>query len=198
MRTDFGGFLEIFRPNLMAESVTSVDTADLWGLGIRALLLDLDNTLVPWHRYDVPESVLAWLREAESQGMRLCIVSNTRYPGRLKRLAEQLQLPFVKGWLKPRRSAFRPALELLGAAPDQAAVIGDQLLTDILGGNRLGLYTILVKPLGRREFFGTKISRIFERAILRALASSPQPSAIPSRCAREQSPDACSQTEAEQ
>lgn len=137
--------------------------------------------------------------------MKICIVSNTRYPGRLRRLAEKLQVPFVKGRLKPRKSAFRPALELLGVAPERAAVIGDQIFTDILGGNRLGLYTILVRPLSRREFFGTKISRIFERMILRAL-----PPALGEgvRCPpvqrdsggddREQSPGGSSQSKSEQ
>jgi len=164
--------LEICRPNRTADSIVSVDVADLKSRGIEALLLDLDNTLVPWHGYDVPVEVVSWLRDVEKQGVRMCIVSNTRYPGRLRRLAEQLRVPFVKGRLKPLRSAFRPALELLQVPVERAAVVGDQIFTDILGGNRLGLYTVLVKPMGRREFFGTRISRFFERLILKALAKS--------------------------
>ena len=130
-------------------------------------------------------------------------VSNTRYPGRLKHLAEKLQVPFVKGRLKPRKSAFRPALELMNVSPDRVAVIGDQIFTDILGGNRLGLYTILVRPLSRREFFGTRISRVFEKAILRALEGRPHAPPLrgdadgKNREAREQSPEAGSQRKAE-
>jgi HAD superfamily phosphatase (TIGR01668 family) len=192
----------------MADSVAAVDAAELRGLGIEALLMDLDNTLVPWHGYEVSDAVAEWLRNVESLGMKVCIVSNTRYPGRLKRLAEKLQVPFVKGRLKPRKSAFRPALELLDAVPEHSAVIGDQILTDILGGNRLGLFTILVRPLSRREFFGTKISRLFEKFILRALGAplpvagegveSPPKQQARSRRDREQSPDGGSQSKSEQ
>jgi len=60
-------------------------------------------------------------------------------------------------------------LEIMGVSGDQAAVIGDQIFTDILGGNRAGLYTILVKPLARREFMGTKIARSLELLVLRYL-----------------------------
>lgn len=193
MEAEPNRFLRLFLPDHTAESVSSVDTAQLHGLGIEALLMDLDNTLVPWHGYEISDDTLRWLRDAEALGLKICIVSNTRYPGRLKRLAGQMQVPFVKGTLKPRKSAFRPALKLLGVAPDRAAVIGDQIFTDILGGNRLGLYTILVKPLSRREFFGTKISRLFERIILRALGPSPG-----NRGSREQSPGGSSQRKSEQ
>lgn len=191
-----GGFLSIFLPNRTSESVATVNAAELRDLGIEALLLDLDNTLVPWHGYEIADSTLEWLRNAESLGFKLCIVSNTRYPGRLKRLAGQLQVPFARGRLKPLRSAFRPALDLLGVAPHQTAVIGDQIFTDILGGNRLGLYTILVRPLSRREFFGTRISRLFERIILRAMDKRPDSPA--GDAAREQSPGSGSQRKSEQ
>ena len=189
MQAERNRWLDLFRPDRMAESVVDVDPAALIELGIEALLIDLDNTLVPWHRYEVSDATLEWLRSVEARGMKVCFVSNTRYPGRLKILAEKLKVPFVKGRLKPRKSAFRPALELLNIAPERSAVIGDQVFTDILGGNRLGLYTILVRPLSRREFFGTKISRVFERLILRRLHCWDD---------REQSPDEGSQSKAEQ
>lgn len=216
MQAERNGFLNRFRPDHIAESVAGIDLSALRELGIEALIVDLDNTLVPWRGYEVSDAVLGWLRDIEAQGMKVCIVSNTRYPGRLKHLAEKLQIPFVKGRLKPRKSAFRPALELMNVSPDRVAVIGDQIFTDILGGNRLGLYTILVRPLSRREFFGTRISRVFEKVILRALApvvgegvELPSRKAEPSgrdfnslpnnRCgdAREQSPEAGSQRKAE-
>ncbi len=84
-------------------------------------------------------------------------------------MAQKLGLPFISGALKPRRGAFREALKLLDVEPRRAAVVGDQVLTDILGGNRLGLHTILVRPMSRREFAGTRITRLFERVILRVL-----------------------------
>lgn len=189
MQAERNRWLDLFRPDRMADSVAEVDPAALIELGIEALLIDLDNTLVPWRGYEVSDATLEWLRRVEAQGIKLCIVSNTRFPRRLKNLSEKLQVPFVKGRLKPRKSAFRPALELLNVAPERSAVIGDQVFTDILGGNRLGLYTILVRPLSRREFFGTKISRVFERLILRRLHCWED---------REQSPGGGSQSKSEQ
>lgn len=158
--------LSLLCPDQVAESVTCVDVAALKCRRIEALLMDLDNTLVPWRGYDVSTGVLEWLRGAEAQGLKLCIVSNTRFPKRLARLAGKLGMPFVNAAFKPRRGAFRAALALLDVEPSSAAVVGDQVFTDILGGNRLGLHTILVRPLSRREFAGTRISRLFERVVL--------------------------------
>ncbi len=169
MPTRVHRILRLFCPDQVAESVTRLDVAALRRRQMEALLMDLDNTLVRWRGYEVPEEVLAWLRGAEAQGLKLCIVSNTRFPGRLSGMAQKLGLPFISGVLKPRRGAFREALKLLNVEPCRAAVVGDQVLTDILGGNRLGLHTILVRPMSRREFAGTRITRLFERVILRVL-----------------------------
>jgi len=162
-------WLKLLCPAEHVESVVSIDVAKLKERRISALLLDLDNTLVPWQSYDVAPEIEAWISEAARQGMKFCIVSNTRTPTRLQSLAAELGLPFVRRGAKPRRGGFREALSILGAETAHAAVIGDQIFTDILGGNRLGLYTILVRPLHPREFVGTKVSRFFERLVLRLL-----------------------------
>ena len=148
------------------ESLVSVDIEKLKERRIEAVLLDLDNTLVPWRSYDIAPEVGAWIADAARRGMKFCIVSNTRTSARLQSLAAKLDLPFVRRGTKPRRGGFREALRLLDVETAHAAVIGDQIFTDILGGNRLGLYTILVRPLHPREFVGTKISRFFERIVL--------------------------------
>jgi HAD superfamily phosphatase (TIGR01668 family) len=161
--------LRLLCPSIYAESVSHVDIADLKRRGIRALLLDLDNTLVRWKGWDIPPEVAAWVKEALAQGMKMCVVSNTRSPKRLRQLSETLGIAHVKRGAKPRRGGFREALRLLDAQPSETAVIGDQVFTDILGGNRLGAFTVLVRPMHGREFFGTKISRLFERVVLRLL-----------------------------
>lgn len=156
-------------PDEYVHSVTEVDLVKLKQRGIRNLLIDLDNTLVPWRRLEVKPEIRDWVTKAIEQGMKLCIVSNTRNSRRLHDLASQLGIPYVRRGLKPRRIGFLVALDLLNGSRNDTAVIGDQIFTDILGGNRLNLYTILVVPLHQREFFGTKISRFFERRILRML-----------------------------
>jgi len=146
--------------------VTEVDVAELKRAGVEAVLLDLDNTLVGWQRSDVPEAVRTWLSELRDAGMKLCLVSNTRYGRRLRALSEELGIPYVRRAWKPRRRGFQEAIALLQADPARTVMIGDQVFTDVLGANRLGIYSILVAPMAGREFLGTKVSRAAERLLL--------------------------------
>ncbi|MCS7310224.1 MAG: YqeG family HAD IIIA-type phosphatase, partial [Armatimonadetes bacterium] len=134
--------------------------------GIRAALLDLDNTLVPWQRVDIPREVRQWVEAMKRAGLRLCVVSNTRRRRRLEALAKRLGIDYVPRAFKPRRFGLRQALQQLQVSPEQAVMIGDQLFTDVWGGNRMGVRTILVLPLARREFIGTKVTRFVERILL--------------------------------
>jgi HAD superfamily phosphatase (TIGR01668 family) len=156
-------------PTVFAESVSSLNVAELKRRGIQALLIDLDNTLVPWRKYDVSPEVTEWLRSLDENGIKICIVSNSRAPSRLRRVSNELHIPYARQVFKPRRGGFREALTLLNVDATHAAVVGDQILTDVLGGNRLGICTILVRPLHRTEFVGTKISRLVEKILLRIL-----------------------------
>jgi len=146
--------------------VTDIRIEELKEAGIDTVLLDLDNTLVAWQRHDVSEAVREWLGALKAAGMKLCLVSNTRFGKRLRALSAELDIPYVRRAWKPRKSGFVRAMQELGAEPSKTVMIGDQMFTDILGGNRAGLYTVMVKPLARREFLGTKISRLAEGALL--------------------------------
>jgi len=156
-------------PDEFADSIDSIDIENLRERGIRAMLLDLDNTLVAWQKYDISPKVAGWLREARDLGIKACLVSNSHSSRRVTRLASELGLPFAKKAMKPGGRGFREALGILGVESGEAVVIGDQVFTDVLGGNRLGMYTILVSPIHPREFIGTKITRIFERIFLKWL-----------------------------
>lgn len=153
------------RPDSQNESVYTIDLRALLARGIRGVILDLDNTLVPWGARAAPPELLAWIASGQREGLRFCIVSNNR-GARVMHLAAALGLPAVTGALKPRRGALRRALTVMGTAPETTALVGDQLFTDILGGNRLGLYTILVRPQSRKEFVLTRLVRRVERAVL--------------------------------
>jgi HAD superfamily (subfamily IIIA) phosphatase, TIGR01668 len=137
--------------------------------GVRAVVTDLDNTIVPWHSEEVAEEVAAWLAGLRAADIRVCIASNTRNFARLKRMAGTLEIECVPGNAgKPGTSGLRRALSLMAAEPGNAAMVGDQLFTDIVAGNRLGLFTVLVNPLSPREFIGTRlVSRNAERILLR-------------------------------
>ena len=118
---------------------------------MRGLLLDLDNTLVLWNREELLPAVRAWVEAAKARGMRLCIVSNAFGGGRVRRVAGELGIECVTRVGKPFARAFRRGMQMLRTAPSDTCAIGDQVFTDMLGANRLGLATVLVAPLGPRE-----------------------------------------------
>jgi HAD superfamily phosphatase (TIGR01668 family) len=165
----FGLLDRLLTPRRIVRHVGDVTPDSLRAAGVRAVVTDLDNTLVPWHGEDVAAEVAAWLDALRDADMRVCIASNTRNLRRLERLAKHMDILHVPGnAAKPGRKGIRKALSLLGSEPAETAMVGDQLFTDIVAGNRLGLYTVLVNPLTKHEFIGTKlISRTAERLVLR-------------------------------
>ncbi len=144
-------------------------------LGIKAVLCDLDNTLTKWHSEEITEEVGAWLAQLRDTGIGVCIASNTSNFSRLRRIANNLGIQHFPGNAgKPGTRGLRHALKLLEASPSEAAMVGDQLFTDIVAGNRLGLFTVLVNPLSSYEFIGTKIvNRTAEKFVLRGSLKRP-------------------------
>ncbi|HBL50350.1 MAG TPA: YqeG family HAD IIIA-type phosphatase [Firmicutes bacterium] len=153
------------KPRHCAPSVMELDLAHLKKQGIQAIILDLDNTIVEWGVTHVSPELIAWVAKLKKDGFKLCILSNGM-PSRVQLVARKLGIPAVPRAIKPRRGAFLKALSLLGTSCDKTAVIGDQLFTDIFGGNRCALYTILTPPLSKREFLYTRMVRIIEKMVL--------------------------------
>jgi HAD superfamily phosphatase (TIGR01668 family) len=156
-----------FCPKAYVESIAEVDINELKRNGIKGLIIDLDNTLVEWNG-DVnlmSHGVREWLTKAKEEGFRLCLVSNGLNE-RVTIAGQTLGIPVVSSAAKPRRRPFLLALEKMGTGISDTAVIGDQLFTDIFGGNRVGLYTVLVKPISQHEFCATRIVRRLERILL--------------------------------
>lgn len=114
--------------------------------GIRGLVLDVDRTLLPRRHATLPPAAEQWLRHAAGE-MPIHLLSNNPSRQRIGGVAEQLGLPFTTSAGKPRRSALRRVLEQLGIPAPQVALAGDRVFTDVLAGNRMGLYTVLVKPI---------------------------------------------------
>lgn len=133
--------------------------------GIKGVILDLDNTIIPWRSGIMEPHMADLLKQFLQSGLRLCVVSNA-LSNRVERLLEPLGIPGIARAVKPRRKAFRAALNIMGTTKEETAVVGDQIFTDIFGGNRLGLYTVLVVPMSKKEFMGTKIVRILEKTLL--------------------------------
>ncbi len=172
--------LELLRPNLCCRDITTIDFQALAQQNIRFYCIDLDNTLAPLTgQHPLPHLAQA-LQDARQSGyiQDICLVSNIicgeKKRQRVQRFAEELHIPHFYAatfWnRKPSPVPYRYALEAMHAQPKETACIGDQLFTDILGGNRLGLYSILVKPLGK-DHWSTQLTgrRRRERRILNEL-----------------------------
>ncbi|HHV62652.1 MAG TPA: YqeG family HAD IIIA-type phosphatase [Firmicutes bacterium] len=160
--------LEILCPDLYVDSICNIDLDKLRKLGIRGIIFDIDNTIVEWGSNQVDPETERWIARAKDSGFRMCILSNN-LRRRIKLISEVLGIPYTPAGIKPRKAAFLRAVKLLGTRVEETAVVGDQLFTDILGGNLSGLFTILVKPLCRREFITTRFMRVLERLVMRHL-----------------------------
>jgi HAD superfamily phosphatase (TIGR01668 family) len=159
-----------FRPELIVPSITDLTSEFFHSRGLEAALLDVDNTLVLWHGTEVDPAVSDWVEKLKAAGIRFCLASNTRRGRRLAALGEALAIPYELGVAKPRLAGMRRCLARVEAAPEATAMIGDQIFTDIWGGNRCGMYTILVTPMSPHEFIGTRVvSRPLEKLVMAAL-----------------------------
>jgi len=160
----------LLRPTLVADAVWEIDLDALWERGVRGLILDLDNTLVEWNGSRVRPEVRRWLEAARRKGMRLAMASNAIRGRRVVDLAKDLEVPVVKQAGKPFPVAFRRAMAAMGTDPGTTCAVGDQVFTDMLGANWLGLTTVLVKPLSKHESPHTRLIRLVERPLRRRWA----------------------------
>lgn len=159
------GLLKNFLPNKHVKTIFDIKPEQLKEQGIKGIITDLDNTLVAWDVVDATPEVIEWFKRMEDQGISIMIISNNKME-RVKIFSEPLGTPYVFSAKKPLRRAFKRAANQMGFKKDEIVVIGDQLLTDVLGGNLAGFYTILVVPIVQTDAKITKINRTIERRIL--------------------------------
>jgi len=163
--------LKRFTPDAYYDPIYDIQIDSLIEKGIKGLIMDLDNTLIPRDKTATPNKLILWLKNLEEHGLKICIVSNN-IRSRGNEISDKIKQPVISMAKKPSRAAFKKALEVLDTPIDKTVVVGDQVFTDVFGGNRMGLKTILVVPLNGREFFATYFVRIVERFILRHLLRS--------------------------
>jgi len=152
-------------PDLSHKDIFEIEVDQLEKLGIKGIITDMDNTLVPWSDRTVYPRLAQWFSDLKRRGFKLIIVSNNS-KDRGGQLARELNIPAIWYAVKPRRRAFLKALDLMKLVPGEVAVVGDQILTDVLGGNRIGLYTIHVQPISEKEFIWTKLTRQLEKMLI--------------------------------
>ena len=126
---------------------SALDPEALAARGIRLVLADLDNTLVPYRVAQPSPQLTAWRDALAAQGIALFILSNSRKPGRAQNFAQALGVPFQGRSGKPRRRGHLQAMERMGCTPAQTVMVGDQIFTDILGANLCGMRSVLLDPL---------------------------------------------------
>ena len=158
--------MSVLRPKLVLEHVTEITPDLLRARGLTGLLLDLDSTLIPYGAYEGAEEVQRWAADLLLAGVKLALLSNAAH-GRVRFWTEKLGFAGVGLASKPLPRAFRRAARRLDLAPQQIAMVGDQLFTDVLGGNLAGMFTIMVQPLGGKALPHTRLVRRLERAVLR-------------------------------
>jgi HAD superfamily phosphatase (TIGR01668 family) len=154
-----------YYPDVIVDGFRDISPELLEQLGVSGLILDIDNTLVPTHTKEADGDVLKWLTDMKSRGIKMCIVSNASQK-RVVKFNEKLELYAIHRAFKPRQDAFRKAAKIMGLGSGSIAVVGDQLFTDVKGGNKAGMKTILVKPLHKKEFFFVKMKRVPEKIVL--------------------------------
>lgn len=155
----------ILTPHRIVDHISEITPEFLLKAGMDTILLDLDNTLTHWNSYEVEAETFSWVEDVKKAGLRLCIVSNNKRR-RIEIVAQLLEVPYIYKAGKPMKKAFLKALSIMNALPQKTIFIGDQLFTDVLGANRVKLYTVLVKPLHPREFIVTRFVRRFEKIVM--------------------------------
>ena len=156
----------LLQPRVILPHIHDITPDFLESHGLKGLLLDLDNTLIPYGSYDERADVLHWAKELQAAGYALYLLSNaTRERARV--WAERLGLPGVGLAGKPFAQGYRRGLSAVGLPAHQVGMVGDQLFTDVLGGNWSGMFTIMVRPISDNALPHTRLTRRLERFVLK-------------------------------
>lgn len=151
-------------------SIYDLSGAGLAALGVRFLMADLDNTLCAYSDTEPGNALMAWKEDLAAHGVTLFLLSNSRKPWRPARFAEALGIDYLGHAGKPGVQSFQVAMEDHGVTPEECAMVGDQIFTDILGANRAGVRSILVKPISLKGNPGRYL-RYWAECPMRALAA---------------------------
>lgn len=157
--------LKKFLPNEHVKSVFDIKPETLKERGIKGVITDLDNTLVAWDVKDATPEVASWFQEMKKHEIKVTILSNNNME-RVKVFSDPLGTPYVFSARKPLSRAFKKVAKEMNLQKHEIVVIGDQLLTDVLGGNSAGFHTILVVPIVQSDAKITKFNRKIERILL--------------------------------
>lgn len=158
--------MNIIYPKYIFENVQSISLELLKKNKIEGIVLDLDNTLIDYDE-NLSSDVISWVNNIKEQGFKICILSNTNNMNKVKVAADKLGIEYLYSARKPMKKGFVKVIKLFDIIPEKIAIIGDQIFTDIIGGNKMNMLSIYVKPINKREDWYTKWKRPIEAIILK-------------------------------
>ena len=153
-------------PNGYFESVRDIKIEYLKENEIKAIILDVDNTLIDYYKV-FPEGTKEWVKNVKKYGIKFCILSNSNKIEKVKEVAKQIDVPYFYFAKKPLKGGFKKAKKLLNEESKNIAVVGDQIMTDVIGANRCKMFSILVKPIQEKDIIITRVKRPFENLIIK-------------------------------
>ena len=152
-------------PSKYAKSIFEITPEELKGRGVKAIITDLDNTLVGWDVKLATDEVVQWFNDMSEAGIKITIVSNNNQT-RVSTFATPLKVDYIFDAKKPMGHAFKKACVKMAVTPSETVVIGDQMMTDVLAANSNGFYSIMVVPVKSNDEWKTKVNRMMERKFL--------------------------------
>ena len=156
----------LLTPEYMFDSYRDVTPQFLSSLGIKALLIDIDNTLAPYEQSEPDESIIAWFASLEAAGIKAALISNN-HPPRVELFNKKLGIDAYADSGKPGGKTLIKAMEKMGVSAAETAGLGDQLLTDTLAVHRLGMISMIVPPIKDKANAFFKFKRLLERRYVR-------------------------------
>lgn len=154
----------ILYPNAYFDKIEEIEIGFLQRNKIKVLILDVDNTLINYKK-ELSQEVINWAKDMKGQGIKLYILSNSNDKTKVEKVANTLEIQYKYFAKKPLRTGFLKIQKELGEVPERIGVVGDQIFTDIIGGNRSKMYTILVNPIDKQDFWYTAWKRPLENRI---------------------------------
>lgn len=158
--------LKRFLPRIFVDTVYDIDLVQMKNEGVKAFIFDIDNTIATYAMPLPDEKSRKWLGELADMGFKLYFVSNNNVE-RVRKFAESVDIPYIGKALKPMKRNLKRACLDMGVLPSETALVGDQLFTDMWGGNRMKMLTVLVEPISQAEDSFVKFKRNFEKWVLK-------------------------------
>ena len=160
---------DFFTPTHMFGAYWEITPEFLASIGVKALLIDIDNTLAPYEQPDPDDRIRAWFDGLKKNGIQAALVSNN-HPPRVERFNQTLGLLAFADSGKPKKKTLLLAIDRLGAKKEETAMLGDQLLTDAFAGKHIGLPAIIVPPIKDKTNLFFRFKRLCERPFIRKYA----------------------------